>query len=286
MNIVKPLSTGDYIDYDKECNLKKLSIHKSVCNFVYGNNNLLSFVTENIGNGPFNVIVKDNEIEFIKEITESGDDIWIKDDKIYFGDRLCVELGSKRWNSKIDLRFNINDKKEFGDIMKYYIQRTNRRGLSIIFSIIQGDKIIANSLDIKIAKLVKNNFLQFVFQHNPEYLTNIIGVGRGLTPSADDFIRGVLTGLQYFLSYDVKNRFGRILQLSKTSIISRNYLIGSLDGRIDGQMKEFLHSIGRDDSVAKLERVMATGESSGIDYLAGFFITFMYKDEILKSGGT
>jgi len=280
MKIIQPLLISDYISFDKEYNLDKISIHKSVCNFVYDNNRLLSFVTEEIGNGPFNVLISEKDIETIKKESKIFRVAYNRGYKIYINDRVEIELNSRVWNSNIDVRFESDNYRNLLDIMDYYIHKSNSRGLSLLFKMAEEHKIIADRLDLKMAKLVQNNFTGFVSYSNIKYLANIIGIGKGLTPAGDDFVRGVFTGLYYFLKYDVKKMFGGINWSSKTNIISSNYIAVFLDGRIDEPMKNFLHSIGSNEVISNLEKIMNTGESSGIDYLAGFFMVFMYKDKL------
>lgn len=104
-------------------------------------------------------------------------------------------------------------------------------------------------------------------------LDNLIGLGRGLTPSCDDFI----TGLLFFLGY-IRDCGGpaaaglsalqeevRALAEQRTNLFSAAYLLAAADGGDFSLMRRCIEEPGEEE----LSSLLAVGSSSGADMLSG-----------------
>lgn len=112
----------------------------------------------------------------------------------------------------------------------------------------------------------------------PEALSGLIGLGRGLTPSFDDFLTGMLFALNYSLktwglelpilselSLEITKQAAR-----RTGVISAAYLLASAGGGGDFSMlRECLEPLGTQQAMSKMRSLLLVGGSSGADMLSG-----------------
>jgi hypothetical protein len=104
----------------------------------------------------------------------------------------------------------------------------------------------------------------------------LIGLGTGLTPSGDDYLTGLLAGLDA-TGHPARHALATAIE---RGIPGRTTAVGAalLGHAVHGEFTERLHDVlaalaaGRPDSVAgPIERAMAYGATSGSDTLVGLF---------------
>lgn len=114
----------------------------------------------------------------------------------------------------------------------------------------------------------------------PEWLTNNIGYGKGLTPSGDDFLLGVLAVLSsvYEIYPKAADIFQRIAlqvqqQLGKTTDISAHYLSLALSRHFSQPVQWLVYYLltTQDESTIAIAMAknLSIGASSGADTIAG-----------------
>lgn len=126
----------------------------------------------------------------------------------------------------------------------------------------------------------------------------LIGLGPGLTPSADDLLGGYLTGLRSAaqgkeerlsfvsrLASAVKQRSGQ------TNDISRTYLIHAAEGHASSRLLDLASSIGSgapvEQTTLHTEAAMQLGHTSGMDAVSGLLIGMATWDapHLLRAAG-
>lgn len=115
-----------------------------------------------------------------------------------------------------------------------------------------------------------------------EAVGKLIGLGPGLTPSADDFLSGLIGALVWFSNTFSKNidcvgvlKEEILAQGGKTNLLSRQLLEHAARGENNARVEKLLISIfaGADSEIKpQLERVMEIGETSGIDMTVGILV--------------
>ena len=111
-------------------------------------------------------------------------------------------------------------------------------------------------------------------------LTQLIGLGTGLTPCGDDFLVGYLAGLWCTVQDIVKRRqfvssLGQaVIHLSgRTNDIGRTYLHHAAYGQVSSRLDTLARAISRPESPAELlgvaESAMQSGHTSGMDAVTG-----------------
>lgn len=105
-------------------------------------------------------------------------------------------------------------------------------------------------------------------------LSHLLGLGIGLTPSGDDFLCGVLAGLELggkgLHPFAVSLRHRIVLDLSRTNDISREFL----QCAVENQFALAVHSFYSDSGNVIFNKMKQIGHSSGIDTLCGILFAF------------
>ena len=153
------------------------------------------------------------------------------------------------------------------------LSQVNTNGLDLVFNEkLSEDSPLAIQVAGKKIEVGKRLIHETDFKESVSELSRLIGLGSGLTPSGDDFLCGVLAGLQIlkldnhiFSSY-LKTAIKEHLQ--DTIDISAAFLACALDG----QFSLAVNSLGKNPSPEDMkEHFLAIGHSSGIDTLCGVY---------------
>ncbi len=106
------------------------------------------------------------------------------------------------------------------------------------------------------------------------------GCGFGLTPSGDDFIVGLLIGLNFIQKMHGRDLCQTIEAVSETAksenIFSNLFLKPAKEGRLQERMKNLLAALisaPKNEIYRHTEHLLSVGESSGADLATGFFLT-------------
>jgi hypothetical protein len=111
-----------------------------------------------------------------------------------------------------------------------------------------------------------------------EDVTDLIGLGPGLTPSGDDLLGGVLIACHQLHEKAVAKKLGDAILKSadRTNVISQAHLRAAAVGYGAAPLHDLLDAILRNDrpDIAKaLDATAKIGHSSGFDALAGIILT-------------
>ena len=111
--------------------------------------------------------------------------------------------------------------------------------------------------------------------------SSLAGLGPGLTPAGDDFIAGILLALAIVRAQRGDPALNEIAHLlvetaaPRTHEISAAYLRAAYDGQVNDRWDPLLAALAAGDAehiTAAAGPVLATGETSGADMLAGFVV--------------
>ena len=111
-----------------------------------------------------------------------------------------------------------------------------------------------------------------------------IGRGRGLTPSGDDFLQGILFVNEMYpiLSKRFKEGIGDLIEKGYTTDISKNYFISALQGLYTEPLLQFYKALEKQDIVGIRKSVIGIlrfGHTSGVDIVTGLLTGFIYLKE-------
>jgi len=270
------LSTGDRLRIG---NYKLHSRFRRVVNFVK-DGYLTSIVTEEVGRGPINIVIKGFPIDYVKALYIGDGFIAVNKNRFKINKNLI-------YTSKIDfsLEFSrnryINNLHTLRDLLIFH---SPERSLSFLlderreeYFETEFERAFVNRIKAGAGKLLSGNI--------ETGISLLKGVGYGLTPSGDDFISGVLSGLyilENLFNYNLTTIRDKIYKLSKThNLISSSFLYFSSRGEFFERVKNLITSIiykGKRDVEKHFFKLMGVGDTSGSDIGTGLFMT-------LKKGG-
>ncbi len=115
------------------------------------------------------------------------------------------------------------------------------------------------------------------------------GKGRGLTPSGDDFIAGLLYGIHCLESLTKMNYRAIKVPVYETAagsnLFSNNMLQFAKDAKYYKRLKDFLIALVRDKpetTHTAFRQLISVGDTSGADLIAGFFALILQKPLIFE----
>ena len=250
--------------------------HRAV-NFRHGDL-LISVVNEEIGPGPLNIVVRDLDAG---PTCSRAAPLEVRAHTVIFGKRQFQFTDNHYYHSTVTVD-SCNS-------------RLFQRNLSVLgrqLTTTSPAKSLAFLLDEKRTRNFRPGFERaFVGQicrdvhqiMNGNLLNGVRslkGCGLGLTPSGDDFIAGLLIGLnllQQLRGQDYRKTADAVFETAKGgNVFSNSFLDLARRGLFFGRMKGLILALMRDSKQAvrkSTEKLLAIGASSGADLGTGFFMT-------------
>lgn len=261
------VSLGEYIIHSK---------FKNSINF-YNKDGLITLGNKYIGSGPSNIILDKNGFENINIIIIcenlfyiNNEEFKIEKEKIYSSTLEIHDFDIQIFNNNLQI---------FEKYLKIFAK--NKGLVSLIDSDIEKTENLINNFIKKIYEGMKILFDEDIIRG----IKFIKGVGIGLTPSGDDFIYGVLTGLTVLEIINNENNFylkKLIYENAKgDNLISNNFLYYASEGLFFEKTKNLILSIffgSEREIVDSTVSILQIGETSGVDFSTGLLIT-------IKKGG-
>lgn len=271
---LKIIGFGDYI-FDGE-----YFLHSSFKNSInyFNKDKILTIGNKKIGNGPTNIIFDD--ISLLKDKKSV-----IKENKKIFIDEIEIDICEEKiYDSKLKIeKFNFEKFFKNLNIYESYLKIiSNGKGLSILLI-----DNLPNYEDLfhKFIKKIKIGSEKIFNGDLSSGINDIKGVGIGLTPSGDDFIYGLISGLniiEILYKKDLNNLKKSIYEIAKgENLISNNFIFLASKGLFFEKTKNLIYSLfyGDEGEILECTRdILQIGETSGVDFSVGLILT-------LKKGG-
>ena len=293
-----------------------LHVFDCACNLINERREVLSLVTQQIGNGPFNLVVEE-DICFSEHVN-IGSPISIPGNQITLGDLVINTTRAKLWFACPDWevlhakRVNILNQLKKSLITNYQV-----RGLDTGFThlpwygspalvrlkphgarvsrTVPGTTAQPYSTTVFHPKLPITNYqfsdaLIFAvtnadFPSSLRSASKLAGLGAGLTPAGDDFIMGVI----YAASIIHPPEIARVLAEEITDLtallttsLSAAWLRSAGRGEAGILWHKFFEALSSGDPMhiqEAMDKILAVGETSGADAMAGFTSLVIYWGE-------
>ncbi len=237
-----------------------LHIFDRACNLINERKEILSVVTPDIGNGPFNLVVK-ADILFTGYLSiESAVSVSAND--ITLGSLNIPTSKAKLWNAIPDWDALHSERDNIS------AQLTKLPITNYSSSILQSSNSLASSL--------ANADLSSSLMAAKE----LAGLGQGLTPSGDDFIMGALHAAWIIHPAEIASVLtSGIADVAAplTTSLSAAWLKSAGRGEAGILWHKFFDALVAGDEIRiadSVEKILAVGETSGADALAGFVSVF------------
>ncbi|MFT4551769.1 MAG: hypothetical protein ACI9S8_000389 [Chlamydiales bacterium] len=265
------------------------------CNMRFGNN-LIGIVSEDIGVNPFSIVISGDEFFSWKNRIQRGMKVVFYSDEIRIGSELCLdlrtssvwdpsfllELGKENTDRSVNILTNLFSSLEGTrpvlDITQEYFQK------GFLYQLVE-DPYCEPFVRILCVLFEKEEFSEPSFE---DAICGLIGFGKGLTPSGDDFLSGLVGILNIadkraYLSHDLVSVLSKLnrcledsIQSNKTTLISNMLLQSALNGWFSEKVSNFLLALleQKNDIRSHLDEVLSIGHHSGSDILAGIYTGF------------
>ena len=266
------------------------SIFSKALNIKIEEDELISIVAAEKLNGPNRILLKLHEdenffsFEIKKEARAVGTTQKISIDN---GNFLISLREAKKWSSKVEIEEKTSSSRVRDNLLGFFLQKdflTKQKRNKNASPITRGkpcfltsfENSISQELGIRIQKLITS-----VKERNlpkiSENITRLIGFGKGLTPSGDDFLVGLIAPLCFlndsrfeYLLKEIKE----VVELGKkrTTFLSEKFLEYACQGRFPETVLDLLETIFSGDRVGvkkAARRCLDFGATSGRDTLLG-----------------
>lgn len=249
------------------------SVFQNVVNLNYADKYVISLVSEKVGVGPLNIVVKGVDFNQIKNVEIAPDYIKIND---FHFEKNVLQI----YNSKIpDLDFQNLDLN--WELIAEELKNSPEKSLAfLIFPEREGqftttfDKVLIKKIKESVSEKIEIESLITISK-------SIKGIGYGLTPSGDDFIAGMLTSLNFL---EIKNKNSYIELKNKIfetvlgeNRISNNSFYMSKENLYSEKLKNLLVALsGKNQNEVRntIRNYIEIGETSGADFLTGMYLTY------------
>lgn len=278
-----------------------LHLFDHACNLINEDREILSIVIPTIGNGPFNLVVED-EICF-SEYLSLESEVSTSPAQLHLGDLTVHTANAKIWNPcpdweklrarKDDIRHQLTQLPTLApDASAGVTNYMNSGGLDTPFAkTAQG-----YSTSARVQSLVSILSLALVNADVSSALkltSQLAGLGPGLTPAGDDYIMGAIYAAWIIHPFEIARMLAKEIADSAaplTTSLSAAWLRSAGRGEAGILWHKFFDALGSVGWLGNpthpkgvqeaMENILAVGETSGADALAGFtsvFVSWMKK---------
>jgi Protein of unknown function (DUF2877) len=275
---------------------------------------LLFIVKKELSNGPINIMIDLAANQDVSSMTlKIGDIVIRQNNSLLIGQSLKILLDSAElWEPSkklIDVDDIATVTKKINLVKRLAIKRGKHDGLGKLIEyekeIMKGGEMQCASLNI-VALMALPNLKELVRGVLVNDLRTVetgsnalIGLGLGLTPSADDTLAGIMTGL-YILGNNFPMDMSYLLAVNKaviskldgtkTTIVSKEFLEYAAQGEAVESVINVINTVlsPSDNNLlnSRVEKLLEMGETSGTDIILGVILGLRIGLELLKRDGS
>jgi len=247
-------------------------------------NILLSIVNQDIGKGPFNIILHYLDFREIHSLIVLQNVIIINKIPFQLHEDLKYHSKITFQNAKVDKLYeNLNF------VESFLANQSPDKSLSFLFNE-KRETYFATTFERAFLQRIKQG-IEYMQKGTLENLKKgiawIKGCGFGLTPSGDDFLAGLLSGL--YVKHEIKgNDLSEVRKLIYTyaqgeNLISNSFLTSAYKGLFNEGFKNFIMSLfqkNHEQLISHVESFLDVGATSGADTLVGFMFAWKKAGEL------
>ena len=232
-----------------------LHVFDRVCNLINEHRDVLSIVTPEIGNGPFNLVIE-SDLLFSKHLNFHSP-ISLHPNQLNLGNLIINIADANLWSSRPNWEM-LHDKRVVILDQLTKLPITNYRFSSSLIS----------NLSHALANADTSSCLNVAQQ--------LAGLGAGLTPAGDDFLLGGIYATWILHPSEIAavltQEIAKIAAPLTTSL-SAAYLKAGSRGEAAAAWHDFFNALSVDDPSAielHIAKILSIGHTSGADAFAGF----------------
>lgn len=250
-----------------------------------------AIVHQPLGNGPLNLVIPADPAQVFNGLS-LGTSLASNGARLGIGEVITIELeGAAIWDPKAYAALSADPEaldRGLAELCREVSHRAPAESLARLLPHLE-DEDLPEALE-RVAHFPRSHALigglvESLAQRDRRRLkvvtSSLAGLGPGLTPAGDDFIAGVLLALALVRQQRGDTALNEIATLlvetaaPRTHEISAAYLRAAFDGQVGERWHPLLAALAAGDGAeiaAAASPVLATGETSGADMLAGFVV--------------
>ncbi len=256
--------------------VRVLHVFDRVCNLINADDAVVSLVTPEIGNGPFNIVVP--PVRFPGHITPDSQ-IVCQSDALIIGNLAIDITNVQNWNSRPDWYALQKNRHLLHNAIPQLIAALRNLSpansfASFVVNLPEPDSAIEREM-LRVARVHVDKLMQGLSSRNRalclESVVELAGLGDGLTPAGDDWIMGCTLA-----AHILANPIAPLLAITaagRTTALSAAWLRAAARGECDERWHSLFDAILKDDEPANYAaavKITQQGHTSGSDALAGF----------------
>jgi hypothetical protein len=247
-----------------------LHVFDHACNLINERKEVLSIVTPQIGNGPFNLVVED-DVLFSDHLTPESP-ISISANRLILGNLTIYTADAKLWSPRPDWE-------------KLHAHQDLILNPLTQFPIVNYQPLLPISLLSTFSTSIATADLPSSFAVS----RRLAGLGIGLTPAGDDFILGALLAAWIIHPIEIAGVLAKGITNTSaplTTSLSAAWLRSAGKGEAGILWHQFFEALISSDPAeiqTATDNILAIGETSGADALAGFIGTLIGWGELKQS---
>jgi len=237
-----------------------LHVFDHACNLINERGEILSVVAQKIENGPFNLVIEDG-ILFSGRLSVQSP-ISIQANQLHIGDLVIHTADAKLWSPRPDWE-DLHRKRE---IILTQLAKLQIANYQFSNSLASNLSLALTNADIGTVKAIASQ---------------LAGLGQGLTPSGDDIILGAILAAWIIHPLDIAVDIAKEITNTAaplTTSLSAAWLRSAGNGEAGALWHEFFATLLDMNTLhaqASMDKILAVGETSGADALAGFIGTLI-----------
>jgi Protein of unknown function (DUF2877) len=264
MQSIKALSlTSGVNDWlANSCRPRILHVFDRACNLINERREVLSIVTPQIGNGPFNLVVEDHVL-FSDHLTLKSP-IFVSANRIILGNLTLRTADTKVWSPRPNWEV-------------LYAKRAELISQLTSLAI----ATCQPSLPISLLSTFSTSIANADSESCPAAARRLAGLGIGLTPAGDDFILGAVLAAWIIHPAEIASVLAKEVTNTAAPLstsLSAAWLRSAGQGEAGILWHHFFNALIAVDPLQlqnSLYKILVVGETSGVDALAGFLGTVM-----------
>lgn len=259
MNLVRIISTPVHAQKRllSDNQLKILHVFDEVCNLINGKQEVLSIVSPEVGNGPFNFVLEE-AIMFTRHF-DLGAKVLIKENQILIEDLIVSFAYAQEWSPAPNWAELRKGKDEIiHRLSLLQIDYENEALLQFAFPLSKAIR----GVDISTTKNISSK---------------LAGLGMGLTPAGDDYLMGAMYAAWMMHPQEVAKKITEEIANAATPLttsLSGAWLRSAAKGEAGELWHEFFDALIKNENIyLPMSHILSVGETSGSDALMGFLTT-------------
>jgi len=229
-----------------------LHVFDNACNLLNEHKEVLSIVTQKIGKGPFNLVLEEH-VSF-NEYLDMRSEISVQAEQFILGDLSIKKTEAPLWNPRPDWEGLYAKRADVLNlILSLQVSGPERSNLQFPDSLASANISVVTKLASQFA-----------------------GLGQGLTPAGDDFIMGALYATWIIHPPEIAGKLAKEVAETAaplTTSLSAAWIRSAGKGEAGEVWHHLFDSFVSSDKMRfqeSVDNILAIGETSGTDALAGF----------------